>query len=69
MDKDKIIKEYERTAGYRVCYWCNKKIKRGQRILFIEETKKETDVFYKVHAIAACCIKCFKKYDKYMRLT
>ena len=37
MDKDKIIKEFEKSAGYRVCYWCSKSIQRGNRIMFLEE--------------------------------
>ncbi|KKN17795.1 hypothetical protein LCGC14_0962180 [marine sediment metagenome] len=66
MNKDKIIKEFEESAGYRVCYWCNKSIERGKRILLSEEFERSNH-FIGVRIIGAYCRKCFNKYNKDVR--
>ena len=65
MDKNKIIKAYEKSAGYRVCYWCGKGITRGDRIIFLEEYEdKVPPHFIRTKVLGACCKKCFQKYKE-----
>lgn len=63
MNKDKIIKAFEKSAGFRICYWCASKIPAGKRILLSKEySTGEVCPQYRVRVIGAVCSKCFRKY-------
>ena len=57
---EKIIKEYEKGAGFRVCTLCDKLILRGKRVMLVREYEK-SDGFIGQKVIGAVCIKCYNK--------
>jgi hypothetical protein len=63
MNKTKIIKEFEKKAGFIICYWCSKTIKSGERIIF----KRELHSPYKLVTVGASCMSCFDRYNKKMK--
>lgn len=59
----KIIKNMEKSAGYRVCNLCDEVIERGERIVFHKEIKQQLG-FYRPVVIGAICQKCFKQFER-----
>ena len=62
-----IIKQYEKSAGFRICYWCGEKIEIDNRIIFSKEFPSgEVCPSHRLKVIGAVCSNCFQKYTKLM---
>ena len=52
----KIIKNYEKVAGYSICNICSDVIPKGKRVVIHREEANP----YRLYKIGAVCLKCYE---------
>ena len=52
----KVIRNYERIAGYSICNICSNVIPKGKRVVIHREFEP-----YRLYKIGAVCLKCYNE--------